>query len=234
MGIYKSVVTMKLKLSRNKYLALIIALCIASTSIFLIIPLSIQLLGISITVYTSNTQPIHSIQKNTGSISWSDSFDDSIEFNVSPQFILNASVVVDITAYFESYVEGTGMRTTTIDYTFYCNGQKAKTASLDINAVGVKGGASIPGIIIPAKYVKSGNNVLEVHADINSVSEGSGNFSFLYRVEDIELNVHYMDSDNDGVLDVVDFAEGIKNLYVTLGLSSLSVIIPSAIIRKKK
>ncbi len=142
------------------------------------------------TVYVSQ-QPAYALQKDTGPIAWSDAFDVEIAFNAASPFAMGAGAVVDIIGRFESSVEWPASRLTTINYSFYCNGQNATTARLSFNVSGSSGGAGMPDIIIPAKYVKRGGNLLLVHADVDSVPVGTGNAHFLYRIDTVEVCVQY-------------------------------------------
>ncbi len=143
-------------------------------------------------VFASAQQPAYVLQSVTVG-NWTDTFDLEVSFDVPPQFIAGADAVVRIFFYFENGVDGITVRYTTATWSLYCNGQYVSKDSEATSANAAKFSGR-DDLALPSSFLKSQDNQVKIHGDVESVTFGAEHYSLLFRTDKIEVKLQNPDA----------------------------------------
>ncbi len=221
-----------------------LSLMIVVSAVLFIIPFVAQLAVAPVTASASN-QPVFTLHRSMMEPTmWSESIDIQKEFDAVKPFPAGTNINVDLNGNYRSSFGGLlgSSRNVTMKYTLYCNGVEAIKYRHYVTTPGSIQGAEHMGWMggglcfsqeaIPENLVKSGQNVILVHVEIDSVQIGDGPSSFNYTVNDVAVKANYLDSDGDGVPNFLDVTPSINNVN-TLALTGFIGFPPSVIFGKK-
>ncbi len=162
---------------------------ISLLSLLLVIPLGYNY--VLPPVFASAQQPAYVLQNVTVG-NWTDTFDVELSFNVPSQFIAGADAVVRIFFYFDYKIDNTtfgNYRNTTATWSLYCNGQYVRNVKDGVLSRGYGKWGGTDDLALPSSFLKTQNNQLKIHGDIESVTLGAERYSLLFRTDKVEVKL---------------------------------------------
>jgi hypothetical protein len=145
------------------------------------------------TLYSTKAEPVYVYEKESPGIPWTDSFDIRLDFSVFELFTPEAQAVVDIHGNLSLKLEtaGVGNCSTTFLTSYYCNGERVKTVTETIVAIGSSNKScnlGLRNILIPSDRLRAGQNELLVQIGATSNMSNVSSASTKAMIQKIEIH----------------------------------------------
>ncbi|RLE53107.1 MAG: hypothetical protein DRJ30_07195 [Candidatus Methanomethylicota archaeon] len=177
-----------------------------------------------VTVYSSS-DPVYVIKENTTIPTWTRELNIKIPFNISRNWIGKSNVTVHFEFYFN--IKSEEWRISTVNYTFILNGKPVRLIREDFEGTWLKGGGSYPETIIKPEMLKENKNNLIIKIKVLQKGLVESKSYFELQIKQPHIKIKALDSDGDGIYDIVDPLPRTNNNYITgiLGIIGIPISI---------